>query len=57
MFITTLMYDIIIKNGLVIDPSQDLYEKMDIVISNSKIESIKLNIPSSNSKKILMHQI
>ncbi|MEM1574721.1 MAG: amidohydrolase/deacetylase family metallohydrolase [Nitrososphaerota archaeon] len=47
------MYDLIIKNGTVIDPSQDLHEKKDIAISNGKIEAIESSIAPIDTKKVI----
>jgi len=47
------MYDIIIKNGLLIDPFQEIHEKKDIAILNGKIVEVESNIPSSNAKKVI----
>jgi predicted amidohydrolase len=41
------LYDILIKNGVVIDPSQGLHEKRDIAITKGKIESMEKDILES----------
>lgn len=46
------MYDLIIKNGRVIDPSQDLNDHRDIAISQGKIAAIETRIPSQTTKII-----
>jgi dihydroorotase len=46
------MYDLIIKNGTVIDPSQDIEDQRDIAISEGKIAAIEVHIPSQ-AKKII----
>jgi len=46
------MYDLIIKNGKVIDPSQDINDYRDIAISQGKIAAIETRI-SSQAKKIV----
>jgi dihydroorotase len=45
------MYDLLIKGGRVIDPSQDLDGKLDIGISGGKIASIAKDIPPHESYK------
>lgn len=47
------MYDIIIKNGLLIDPFQEIHEKKDIAILNGKVVEVESNIPSSSTKKVI----
>ncbi|MCW4040086.1 MAG: hypothetical protein NWE83_04950, partial [Candidatus Bathyarchaeota archaeon] len=46
------MYDLIIKNGMVIDPSQDIDDQCDIAISQGKIAAIENHIPSQATKII-----
>ncbi len=46
------MYDLIIKNGKVIDPSQDINDYRDIAISQGKIAAIETRIPSQ-AKEII----
>ena len=48
-----MMYDIVIKNGLVIDPYLGLYEKRDVAVSNGRVEAVESNIASSNAKKVI----
>lgn len=45
------MYDLLIKNGLVVDPYQGLCEKRDVAISKGKIEAVESNIASDNARK------
>ncbi|MCD6529804.1 amidohydrolase/deacetylase family metallohydrolase, partial [Candidatus Bathyarchaeota archaeon] len=40
-------YDIVVKNGLVIDPYQEIHETMDLAISNGEIVDIRRGINSS----------
>jgi len=47
------MYDIIIKNGLLIDPFQGLHDKRDVAVSNGRIEAVESNIASSGAKRII----
>jgi len=47
------MYDIVIKNGTLIDPLQKIHEKMDIAITNGRITEVKRNINATSGKKII----
>ncbi len=47
------MYDLLIKNGVVIDPSQGLHEKRDIAITKGKIESMEKDISSDKAREII----
>jgi dihydroorotase len=47
------LYDILIKNGVVIDPSQGLHEKRDIAITKGKIESMEKDISSDKAREII----
>jgi dihydroorotase len=44
-------YDLVIKNGHLIDPKNQIDAKMDIAISDGKIARVAANIPSSQAKK------
>jgi len=46
-------YDIVIKNGTVIDPSQDIHEVMDIAISRGKIIDLQRGINASNARYVI----
>ena len=46
------MYDLIIKGGRVIDPSQNIDDTLDIAIDGDKIALVTKNIPSSEGRKI-----
>ncbi|MDG1027981.1 MAG: amidohydrolase/deacetylase family metallohydrolase [Flavobacteriaceae bacterium] len=52
-FCDAQIFDIIIKNGHVIDPKNDLDSKLDIGITDGIIKKISNNIPTSSSKKII----
>ncbi|MEM2180346.1 MAG: amidohydrolase/deacetylase family metallohydrolase [Nitrososphaeria archaeon] len=47
------MYDLVIKNGLVIDPFQELYEEKDVAVSNGKIEAVESNISYSGARSVI----
>jgi dihydroorotase len=44
-------FDLLIKNGHVIDPKNKIDEKMDVAIQDGKIARVARNIPSSEAKK------
>jgi len=46
-------YDIVIKNGTVIDPSQDIHEPMDVAISEGKIADVRKGINTSNARYVI----
>ena len=46
------MKKILIKNGLVIDPANNIEEKLDILISDEKIEKVSKNINDKDAKII-----
>lgn len=47
------MYDLIIKGGRVIDPSQNLDDTIDIAITGDKISSIAKDIPAQQEKQVI----
>ena len=47
------MYDLLIKNGVVIDPSQGLHDKRDIAITKGKIELMEKDISSDKAREII----
>jgi len=46
------MYSLLIKGGRVIDPAQNLDEKLDVAISRRKIVKVARNIPAGESRKV-----
>ena len=46
-------YDLLIKNGLVIDPKNQINSMLDVAIANGKIAKIEKNIPASNATKVI----
>jgi dihydroorotase len=46
-------YNIVIKNGHVIDPKNNIDEIMDVAISNGKIVQIAKNIDTRNAKQVV----
>ncbi|MFN7921430.1 MAG: amidohydrolase/deacetylase family metallohydrolase [Bryobacteraceae bacterium] len=47
------IYDIVIKNGHVIDPANKRNSRMDIAISGSKIAKIGTGIPASHARTVI----
>lgn len=39
------MYDLLIKGGIVVDPSQRLHQHMDVAVSHGKVEALERSIP------------
>jgi dihydroorotase len=52
----TKTYDLVIKGGWVIDPSQSLNGRFDVAISDGKIAAVSPQLPPYNSKQTLMAQ-
>ena len=47
------MYDLLIKSGRVIDPAQNIDDKLDIAISGDKIAKVAKDIPSEESQRVV----
>ena len=47
------MYDLIVKGGTVVDPSQNLHGINDVAIENGKIAKIATDIPAEESKRVV----
>jgi len=50
---TKRLYDIIVKNGTVIDPSQDIYELKDVAISEGRIVDVRKGINASDARYVI----
>jgi dihydroorotase len=46
-------YDLILKNGHVIDPKNNINEVMDVAIAAKKIAQVARNIPATSGKKVV----
>ena len=46
-------YDILIKNGRVIDPKNNIDSKMDVAVAEGKISKVAKDIPASQAKKVI----
>ncbi len=49
----TLTYDIVIKNGTVIDPSQGLHAKRDIAIAGGRIAAVAEHLPDRDAHDVI----
>lgn len=49
----TQHYDLLIKNGRVIDPKNKIDTRLDVAISEGKISKVAKDIPTSQSKKVI----
>jgi len=47
------VYDLLIKNGRVIDPKNKIDARMDVAITQGKISRVAKDIPSAQSKKVI----
>jgi dihydroorotase len=47
------MYDLLLKGGHVIDPSQDLRGALDIAVENGKIAKVAANIPAAGARRVV----
>jgi len=47
------MYDLLIKNGRVVDPAQNIDDELDIAISGDKIAKVAKDIPSGGSRQVV----
>ena len=47
------IYDILLKNGTIIDPSNKINSKLDIAISSTKIAKVSKSIDESKSKQTI----
>ncbi|MEA3253765.1 MAG: amidohydrolase/deacetylase family metallohydrolase [Chloroflexota bacterium] len=47
------MYDLLIKNGRVIDPAQNIDDRLDVAISGGKIATVARDIPPGEGKQVV----
>ena len=47
------MYDLIVKRGTVVDPSQNLHGVTDVAIEDGKIAKIAVDIPAEESRRVV----
>ncbi len=47
------MYDVVVKGGTLIDPAQDINEKMDVAILRGKIERVSKTIAEGNARRVI----
>ena len=46
-------YDLIIKNGTVIDPAQDIHAPKDVAFANGRVSAVSDEIPASEAREVL----
>ena len=47
------MYDLILKNGTVIDPSRNLHEKLDVGITGDRVTGLAASIGASEATRVI----
>jgi len=47
------MYDLLLKGGTVLDPSQGRNEKMDVAITGTLISKVAASIPAEEASKVV----
>lgn len=47
------MYDLLLKGGTVVDPSQELNRRRDLAIAGGKVAAIEADIPTSQAARVL----
>ena len=47
------MYDLLLKNGEVIDPGQGIHDQRDVAIKEGKIAAVEENIPENAASKVI----
>lgn len=47
------MYDVLLKDGLLIDPYQGIQEKMDVAISDGKVAALEPHISTSEARRLV----
>ena len=53
IWVPAQQYDLLIKNGRVIDPKNKIDARMDVAIANGKISKVAKDIPATLSKKVI----
>ena len=46
-------YELIIKNGTVVDPAQGIHARKDVAFANGRVSAISDDIPTSGAREIL----
>ncbi len=47
------VFDVVVKNGTVVDPSQGIHEKKDVAIAHGKIVDVRKGINASSAKRVV----
>lgn len=53
MMVTNSQYDLLLKNGHVIDPANDINDQLDVAVSDGIIVAVSPNIPTSVARKVV----
>ena len=48
-----MKYELIIKGGTVIDPSQNIHEVLDVALANEKIAALDSDIPATQAQRVV----
>jgi len=51
--VETVKYDLLVKGGLVIDPSQGIHDKLDVAVFKGRIVNLGVNLNPKESKEVL----
>ena len=46
-------YELIIKNGTVVDPAQDIHARKDVAFANGRVSAVSDDIPTSEAREVL----
>ncbi len=46
-------YELVIKNGTVVDPAQGIHARKDVAFANGRVSAISDNIPTSEAREVL----
>lgn len=47
------LYDLIVKDGLLVDPAQGIHEEMDIAVSRSRVVAVEHTIPKEQASRVI----
>ncbi|MBT4074553.1 MAG: amidohydrolase/deacetylase family metallohydrolase, partial [Chloroflexi bacterium] len=48
-----MTYDVVIKNGTVIDPSQDLHARRDVAIAGGRIVAVEEHVSDNDTHDVI----
>jgi dihydroorotase len=47
------LYDLVVRNGLLLDPARDIDEKMDVAVQNGRVSVVEARISESQAARVL----